>query len=308
MLYKNDEQYTLTPADHKELKKKFPKFPIRLTYPESRIKKSKLKHNTLPDKPNSISFPLVAVVKTGTGAENWRYAENKIVGTNGRTIWAPHNLILRGTMTLTETDIELVWWLVNCCPFLKGGKNFNNKVPKCIIEDLVGQAEKKAIREEELATVKALIYSSKMGLGEKQLRMVAKAYFITDVEELSYAQVKLAVENAISRDKRTGMEKFLELVNSEQVLTVRANLQQAIDNDIITYMVQKKMWAWVTAQGKKNIPIAHITGGTDPNEALYDYYLGDRKFAQEIVAALKGEKVVLPEGADNPDNDADPID
>jgi hypothetical protein len=38
----------------------------------------------------------------------------------------------------------------------------------------------------------------------------------------------------------------------------------------------------------------------------YDYYLGNRGFAQELVAALKGEKVVVAEGADEPDDSQDP--
>jgi hypothetical protein len=303
MLYKNDEVYRLLPADHKLLKDKFPKWPIRLIYPESRVRKSKLKHNVLPDKPNSISFPLFATVKTPLGADTWRFAENKIYGSNNQIIYTPSNLILRGSMVLQEHDKELVYWLVKCCPFLEGGENFNGKVPKCIIEDLVGNAEKKAMKEEEAATLKALIYSSKMGLGETRLREVAKAYFIPDVNELTFAQVKLAVENRVLSDKRAGVEKFLELVEAEQVLDVRANLQNAIDRDIITFMAQKRIWAWVTEQGKKNIPICQTGAGQDPHEALYDYYLGDRSFAKEITSALKGNKVVMSEGADEPDLD-----
>ena len=302
MLYRNDEIYKMTPADHKEVKKMYPKFPIRLIYPEARVRPSRSKHNKLPDKPNSISFPMVATVKTKTGTESWRYAENKINGTDGRTIWTPHNLILRGTMILKDTDIELVYWLVNCCPFLDGGKNWNGRVPKCIIEDLVGAAEKKAIKEEEQANVKALIYSSRVGLGEDKLRQVAKAYFIGGVEDLSFAQVKLALEAEIHRDRRTGYEKFLDLVDAEATLTVKANLQEAVDRGIITYMVQKKTWAWVTEQGRKNEPIASIGASANPQEALYDYYLGNRKFAQEMTAALTGKSVVAA-GIDEDDMD-----
>lgn len=295
MLYKNDKQIELTTAQIGEIKKKYPKFPIRLIYPEARVKKSRSKHNTLPDKPNSISFPFVATVKSKTGVESWRYAENKITGTDGRTIWSPYNLVLRGSITLLETDIELIWWLLNCCPFLEGGKNFNKKTAKCVIEDLRGAAEKKAIKEAQMADVKALIYSPKLGIGEKKLRLTAKAYFIRDVDELSFAQVKLAVEAEINRNKRTGYEKFLELVGAEQALDVRSNLQAAIDKNLITYMVQKKTWAWVTGNGLKNEPICQIGAAANPQEALYDYYLGDRGFAQELASALAGKKVVQTE-------------
>jgi hypothetical protein len=306
MLYKNDEIYKMTNENHREINKMYPKFPIRLIYPEGRVKKSRSKHNRLPDKPNSISFPLKAAVKTDKGVENWRYAENKIIGTNGRTIWQPHNLILRGSMILESSDIELIFWLVKCCPFLQGGENWNEKVAKCVIEDLRGAAEIKAKKEEEMATVKAMIYSSTMGMGEKKLRLVAKAYFVMGVDELSYAQVKLAVENTIMRNKRTGIKDFLEMVEAEQVVSVRSSLQNAIDRELITYMVTNKQWAWVTGQGRKNEPICQIGAGADPSEALYDYYLGTRGFAQELVAALKGKTVVMAAGAGGPDDELDP--
>ena len=72
MLYKNDEQYKMTTQDFNDMKKLYPKYPIRLIYPESRVRPSKSKHNRLPDKPNSISFPLSATVKTDKGADVWR--------------------------------------------------------------------------------------------------------------------------------------------------------------------------------------------------------------------------------------------
>ncbi len=48
----------------------------------------------------------------------------------------------------------------------------------------------------------------------------------------------------------------------------------------------------MTDHGKKNIPFAEVGAASDPYEALYDYYMGNRKFAQEITAALKGESFV----------------
>lgn len=292
MLYKNNELYRLTAAEIGELKRRYPKFPVRLTYPASRIKPSRSKHNKLPDKPNSISFPFSATVKTKSGGEVWRYAENRIIGANNTIIWSPHNLILRGTRYIFAEDIELLYWLVKCCPFLEGGDNYNGKVPKCAIEDLIGEAERKAQREEQLATVKALIYSSKVGLGEERLRKVAKAYFISGTDELTFAQVKLAVEATIAKNKRTGIIEFLELVEADQTLEVKGDLQRAIDDKLIKFIYPKKTWVWLTEEGQKNVPICQIGAVQDPNEALYDYYLGNPQFAKELEAALMGSKVV----------------
>lgn len=292
MLIKNGEIYKLTAQDHKDVKQRFRKFPVRLVYPNRRVQPNRLAHNTLPDKPNSISFPLEATLKTETGTERWRYCENRIVQTNGAERYMPPNLYFKGSMVLDAHDIELLWWLWKVCPHLENGENYNGKVPKCAIEDLVGEAEIKADREERMATVKALIYSTQVGLGEKRLRQVAKAYFIRDVDELSYAQVKLAIESYINRDKHNGIQKFLDIVDAPQALAVRENIQTAIDRDLITYMSRQKTWAWVTEKGLKNTPIVQVASNAEPHEALYDYYMGDRKFAEELVTVLKGSKVV----------------
>jgi hypothetical protein len=300
MLYKNDELYKMTAADHKYVKQRFPVFPIKLTYPDSRIKPSKSKHNRLPDKPNSISFPMSAPVKSKMGTESWRYAENRIIGTNGRVIWSPTNLVIRSMRLLQEEDIELIFWLIKCCPFLEEGDNFNGRVPKCAIEDLVGKAEKKATKEADVAKMKALIYAPDIGLSEKELRTVAKAYFISGVDDLSHAQVKLAVETMVNRDKREGIKNFLNLVDADAALKVRSSIQRAIDKEVITYMVDKRTWAWVTPQGEKNEPICQITAGNEPHQALYDYFLGDKQFATELATALTGSKVVASKTADVP--------
>jgi hypothetical protein len=292
MLYKNGEPYKLTAQDHKEIKQKFKKFPVRLVYPANRVKRNRLPHNKKPDKPNSIAFPLVATRKTETGSESWRYCENRIVASNGSIRHVPPNMHFTGNTTLQSNDIELLWWLYKICPHLENGENFNNRVPKCAIEDLLAEAEVKADREERIATVKALIYSAQVGLGENRLRQVAKAFFIPNVDELTYAQVKLSMENFIDQDKHNGIQRFLDIIDAKQVLAIRENIQKAIDQDLIIFMFRTKTWAWVTEKGLKNEPIVQVSAKSEPHEALYDYYMGDRKFADEIVSALKGSKII----------------
>lgn len=292
MLFKNDEPYTLTAADHKSIAEKFKKYPIRLIYPESRVKKSTSPHNRLPDKPNSISFPLTAVRRTKNGSENWRYAEHKIVGEKGQITWTPTKFMLRGSHDLYESDRELIWWLINCCPVLEGGENQDKeKEACCVIEDLRTKAELIAEKEEENATVKALIFSSKVGLGEDKLRSIAKAYFIQDVDDMTFAQVKIALEKVVMRDKENGIKNFLEITNSEQVLNIKANIQTAIDKGIIKFSIKKRSWEWVSESGRKNEPIAQVSPTVDENEALYNYFLGNQKFAQMLSSSLKGDKI-----------------
>jgi hypothetical protein len=144
MLFKNDEIYKMTAEDHREMKKRFPKYPIRLVYPESRVRpkqeQAQQATGTNPILFHSLFMPLLRPKRERRVGGMLRI---RLRVQNGRTIFQPHNLILRGSMILQNTDIELVYWLVKCCPFLEKGDNWNKKTPKCVIEDLVGAAERK---------------------------------------------------------------------------------------------------------------------------------------------------------------------
>lgn len=302
MLYKNDEQYKLTAEDIKQLRKKFTKFPVTLTYPEERIKKSPSAHNVLPDKPTSLSFPLNTTVKTSSGADRWRYAENRIIGPRGEISYMPVNFFLTGTFILHETDMELIWYLYTKCPYTEGGLNYNGRKPKCVFEDLVGLADRKALREEQSADVKALIYSSKVGLSEKQLRHIAKAMFIPEVDDMTYNQVKVSVEQEINRDRAKGAEKFLAMIDAPEILEINSTLQGAIDKNLIKFVPAKQQWVWVMGPGKAHQPFAEIAPSADPKEALMDFFKGNKKFAQLLEASLKGNKVILASGGGSPDD------
>jgi hypothetical protein len=288
MLIKDGERYKLSNKEIDEIKKKYRNFPVELKYPKSRVKPSLSKHNKLPDKPNSISFPYTAVRKTEKGTELWVYAESMNYDNNGKPVYLPKNLYFNGHKAMMEDDIELIWWLINICPFLENGLNFNGRVAKCVIEDLENEAEKKAEKRQADSVLSLALYHPKLGLPESKLRQIAQAYFIKGIDKLSLAQVKLAIEMQVSRDKVNGVQKFLDMSEADQIMNVRANLQQAIDREIIVHAPIKKSWSWVTAHGEKNIPIFTVTVGSDPNESLYEYYMSNVKFANELMSKLKG--------------------
>jgi hypothetical protein len=295
MLLKNDEPYELSPQDYKDIKKFFPKFPVRLKFPDNRVKKNP--KNRTPDQPASISTPYFAIKKTDKGSESWRYYETVMHDINGVKIYNPTHLVLRGNYTITENDKELAFWLINASPYLKEGKNFNGRVPKYTIENLIGEAEIKAAKETLTAEVKALIYSDKVGLGEDKLRLIAGAYFIDGVKEMTFPQVRLALDHEIQLNKDDGFQKFLEISDADQTLTVRANLQKAIDHKLITYNKPKKEWAWVTDQGKANELITKVlpADAAKHKEALVNYYSGNQNFAEQIIEAVKTIKTTTEE-------------
>jgi hypothetical protein len=290
MLYKNDEPYKLAPNDVKTLIDKFKRFPLAVIYPPERIVKSRSPQNRLPDKPNSISFPLSAVVKTKTGAEHWRYAENVIIKEHGVKKYTPKNLRFNGRMLLQETDMELAWFLYTKSIYCKEGLNHSGKTFKFMFEDLISDAEKKADLESVRSQVKALIYGNEFGLSEDKLRALAKAYFVKNVDMLSFAQVKIAIEHAIGRDARHGLEKFIEMTHMDELIKTRARMQNLMDAGKLKYDLAKKEWQWAE-DGKKIELICKVAPGTNPNDVLYDYYMGNKDFQEVVESVEKSKKV-----------------
>lgn len=286
MLYKDGEPYKLTQGQIDQINKFFGKLPIRVVYPDERIKPSRSKHNKMPDKPSSISFPFKAICKTKTGTEEWRYAENTIIDGEGRTKYLPINFRFTGSAVLTENDIELIWFLLRKCPYTKDGDNWNEKNPKIQFENLVKKADDKVEVEERLATFKALIYSSHVGLPEEKLRDVAKALFINGVDDLTWNQVKIQIENRVMVDRRNGIKNFLQMIDSESVLIVRVNIQKAIDRNLIKFIPSKKEWVWLDLDGKRTDLIIKVVHNVKPLDAIYNNYVGDSFFKEAIQSAL----------------------
>lgn len=298
MLYRNDEPYNLNGGEIKAITTKFGKFPIRAIYPKERVKKSRSKHNRLPDKPAGISFPYRAVRKTKKGTEIWRYAEEVILLDNGKKRYVPQNFSYTGSVVLTEKDIELIWFLLNVCPYTKPMsddeedlKNWNGKPPKIQFENLMKEADDNASKKQEQAEFMAMIYSTSVGLSEDKLKKVAKAMLIRDVDELKINQVRESLEKAVLVDKRNGVKKFMKMVNSEAVLTVRSNIQMAIDGKHIKYVPNTKEWVWLGDDGKKTELICKLGSGIRPDDAIYDLYIGDESLKEAILSVLKIKEI-----------------
>ena len=294
MLYKNDEPYKLMPNDTKVLFDKFKKFPLTIIYPPERVVKSRSKENTTPDKPNSMSFPLSATVKSIKGTEHWRYAENVIIKEHGVRKYTPKNFHFNGQFSFEEKDVELAWFLYTKSSYGKGCLNYNGKTAKFMFEDKISEAERKADVESEKTRFKNMIYGGELGLSEERLRAVAKAYNIRNVDNLSYSQVKLAVEHTVERDTKGGMKKFIEMTHMDDFIKTRSRLQVLLDSAKLRYDIPKKEWQWIE-DGKRVEGICKVPPGANPNDVLYDHFMGNRSFQETVELVEKARKVTVEE-------------
>lgn len=303
MLYKNDEPYKLDAKEVEATKKFFHnKFPVKVVYPPERIVKSRLPHNRLPDKPNSMSFDLKSIVKSGDkGTEIWRYADDVIIDTKGRKKYTPKKFRFNGSRFLKEEDIELIFFLLRKSEYrvigddelAKDKKLKQTTSPKFMFEDLVTEAEKKAEAKALESRISVLLYNKELGLPEEKIRKVAKAYAIKGVDSLTIAQVKILLDNKIHDKKLGGPDKFFDMVDAGAELEARSSIQSLEDMKLIHYDLAKKTWFWNAMGEQGRTQITKVSRADAPMEVLFDLYNGDQSFREEVDALLisKGRKV-----------------
>ena len=302
MLYKNEELYKLAQPDIDAVKKFFHnKFPVKVVYPSERIVKSRLPHNRLPDKPNSMSFDLKSIVKSGDkGQEIWRYADDVMTDNQGKKKYTPKKFRFNGSRFLQEDDIELIFFLLRKSKYrligdeeLAKDKNLKQSGnPKFMFEDLVTEAEKKAEAKSLESRISVLLYNKELGLPEDKVRKVAKAYAIKGVDSLTIAQVKILLDNKIHDKKLGGPDKFFDMVDATAELEARASIQSLEDMKLIHLDQAKRVWFWNSTGEQGRTQIAKISRTEAPMEVLYDLYNGDQSFREEVDALLisKGKK------------------
>jgi hypothetical protein len=304
MLYKNDLIYDLSKAkaEIEEIERHFHgKFPVKVIYPPERVVPSRLKHNRKPDKPASISFDLKSVVKTPTGTEVWRYAENVIVNDKGVKRYTPKKFLFHGSRWLKRNDIELIFFLLRKSEYCKGGDN-QGPVIKFMFEDLVSEAEKRAEKKKLTTKIDGLLYGEDFGLTEVKLREVAKAYFIPNVDGLTLPEVKWKLENKINETKDSPTE-FFRMVNADDEIKTRLSITTAMDlGFLVAETIGKtRRWVWKTKEGTQEI--CKVPPNKTPNEAMYEHYLGNEGFRDDIQAVLLTKNPHAGKKTDKKDDD-----
>ncbi|GAH25983.1 unnamed protein product, partial [marine sediment metagenome] len=181
MLHKNGKLYELKGFEIASVHKLL-HLPIRLVYTGEQITPNK--ENPLPDKPAGINIPLKASIKTPVGFVEWIYSENIIRDAKGNVKYVPHTMPFTGNKLLTEYDIELIWFILFCCPYCKNNEleREQKRRPRFEIEDAVTKAKILAGHKRLMARVNTMLYDLDVGLNEEDLRKIAKAYFIKNVD------------------------------------------------------------------------------------------------------------------------------
>lgn len=297
MLYNNGQIYRMNDEEKALLRKIF-NFPLKMVYPPDMVKNNPLNPG-VPDQPASITIPLKEVLRNQDGeTEEWRWCNTIGRDNKGLIRYIPRNIHFNGSLRIEGTDLELLYFLYFKSPHCQNGavpENFRKKL-YFALEDPTKIASDKVVRESDYAKYKYSLYNEE-GLPEHILRAVAKAYFIPDVDKLTFDQVRVAIDFEVNRDKKEGIKKFAEMSDMGEYSKARALIQGAIDNKLVIFHPSSRSWCWPDPDinsKRKGEEICKVLGKANQNEALVDYYRGNVQFSERLHHEMKNESAMAP--------------
>lgn len=292
----NGRTFSYNKQERDEIKEKFG-IPIELVYASKHIKTNK-KSGRL-EMPEQLGLPCEATVVTeGKGADVITYYQREIPGKyNEPPQYEPKTLEIKKSRTIGWEDLDLIYFLYFCSPYVENGKAYDkNKSVHFKIKDDYAEAVSVLERDEIIADVEYHIFNKKSGLPELQIREIAKAYYVPNVDDKKIEQVRIELRNAL---KKLGFEKgykaFHKEIKVEDIIESKRVIQEAIDYNVLYFDNSKRPYKWVTITHedgkKKEEKLVVVSGSRDSKQTLVDNLKANSTMLETLKELVADEKV-----------------
>jgi len=172
----------------------------------------------------------------------------------------------RGDLTVNAQDKDLIIFMLNHPRRAKNKNGSGSKRPLFYMEDKKAEAKEKVASEAGVAKMKKLIYDEDDRLPEEKLRVIAKSLRVGNVDLLSLEEVQVGIEQMC----RYNPNKFLSSVGLGKDVTMKSNLQSAIESGILR--CDKGRWTLLNKDTNKTQPLATVRKSEDEVEALISWF------------------------------------
>jgi len=250
---------------------------INFVYPKEYLKVNKANGGKI-DKPSSFKITFRDFFGDGNGSSEYRWC-NGIQSPDGRAAqYFPKFHIFTGNWTLTEKDIDLIWYLLYVYSRTKDGKNIAaNARPYIAIEDKVRDANAVIALRRKRAFIESALLNSQEdgGLSEEKLRELAMGMFIVGADKRDPSLLRSELLDIV--DTQRGGYDLIKAAFDDQKSgsgIYKALTQKLIDNGIITDITKGTLTAYyyVDADGQPGSKIVNIKKN-EPHAAQFALFL-----------------------------------
>ena len=284
-----DRRAEIVQKEMDDIRKNY-KFPIRMCYLKSLLTINPDRPNR-PEKPANIPIRTTIKVDGAAGSELITYFETSTPDGKGGHRFSPNMIPFSGSKLIPEEKIDLAWFIIKVYPHVENNDAKGSRKKYYYIEDKAKEAREEVEAEKEITRFKSLIYDDDFGFGEKKLKEVAKAYYISGVDEMDINEVRSALNKTITyaaENNRSAYKDFLESTNVVEEIKARALIQDGIEGKYIKLdqALGKKKWRWLDSDQKYvGESIINVLPGEQSHEILC-YHLANNEEDRRTLADL----------------------
>ena len=226
------------------------------------------------------------------GGQHWRYCDRPPrKKADGNFSYSPRSKVMKNAWRFDKVrDSEQIFFFHQISPFLERGN--------IVYEDKERDARRTLERETSDLDVRWMITGAKSPISVEQtgsenaLRMLAAAWGVEDAHtgKRSISDIKLALLSAVQHSHKNypatqrGYKEFLADVENQELTSSMANVQRAVDENVITYDKTTFSWRFVVS----NTPLATIPArdAGNPKAALNKFLSLNQNAAKILELAL----------------------
>lgn len=194
----------------------------------------------IQEPPQTISLPASSMYEVDNSMREWRVVESHPTIVKGIQVFPGGNRInISDTAVFnreTPSDVDKAIFLMFIS---QHGVSYSNMIYH---EDRKAEAKKYVQSKAQMSAVNYYLYDDDSPLDEESIRTLALSLGISkaDDEKFSIDQVKMEIENTISRGEQTGdrymnYKAFKEHVNLGDHVIMLANIQRLYDNNVVMF-------------------------------------------------------------------------
>lgn len=222
--------------------------------------------------PNSYNLELVAVVKKDHGSpESWRYVPGSSydIDDRGNYRFRENHYPFLGNTTFTESDVDLAYFLIVCCPQMKDGPNSNSKSePVFQVVNHEAAAMKKRVQKIQEAKYTTLLWES---MGDDDLRAIGKVYQISNCDTMGINELRDRIDQKVRAPKKDGggVDVFLSKTKGLTRLDdMKGFVQQCKEVKCIVFKQDVKKWFLIDEEGKDLKELATVANQEERVDVL----------------------------------------
>lgn len=217
-----------------------------------------------------------------TGTTTWRYYRSSPL--------EPRFIEFQGNLTVNNKDFDLAIFLIYMSTQCMNGKNAGKSHKCCFqVENKRMEAESFVQKRKDMSRCNALIFEyDLLGFKEEDLRTFAKAFFVSNIDNMETAEIQAALSNAVEfEEKRSGNEikgykRLIEMAfENPKIATYYGLIHDCIENKILKS--EPKHWILMNELGQKERNFIPILAEHKKLQDLYLYL----STAKEDVNILK---------------------